>query len=131
MSHLEPTPDNSEILTFDPVELPSKYAKAIVAILTAAATVLATAITDNFVTLDERLGIALAIVNAIAVYLVPNLNAGVGRYAKLIVALVGTGLQAALPLIVDGTFPPSAWLLVLVAALGAVSVGIVPNRQTD
>lgn len=128
MSHL---PDNSEILTFDPVELPSKYAKAIVAILTAAATVLATAITDNFVTLDERLGIALAIVNAVAVYLVPNLSAGVGRYAKLIVALVGTGLQAALPLIVDGTFPPSAWLLVLVAALGAVSVGIVPNRQTD
>jgi hypothetical protein len=127
MAHL--TPDNSEILTFDPVELPSKYAKAIVAILTAAATVLATAITDNFVTLDERLGIALAIVNAVAVYLVPNLSAGVGRYAKLIVALVGTGLQAALPLIVDGGFPPSAWLLVLVAALGAVSVGIVPNRQ--
>lgn len=126
MSHL---PDNSEILTFDPVELPSKYAKAIVAILTAGATVLATAITDNFVTLDERFGIALAIVNAVAVYLVPNLSAGVGRYAKLIVALVGTGLQAALPLIVDGTFPPSAWLLVLVAALGAVSVGIVPNRQ--
>lgn len=135
MSHLEQgpfsEPDNSEILTFDPVELPSKYAKAIVAIMTAAATVLATAITDNFVTMDERLGIALAIVNAIAVYLVPNLSAGVGRYAKLIVALVGTGLQAALPLIVDGTFPPSAWLLVLVAALGAVSVGIVPNRQTD
>lgn len=125
MSHL---PDNSEILTFDPVELPSKYSKAIVAILTAAATVLATAITDNFVTLDERFGIVLAIVNAIAVYLVPNLSAGVGRYAKLIVALVGTGLQAALPLIVDGTFPPSAWLLVLVAALGAVSVGIVPNQ---
>ena len=112
---------------FEPVELPSRYAKAIVAILTAGATVLATALTDNFVTVDERFGIALAIVNAIAVYFVPNLSAGVGRYAKMIVAFVGTGLQALIPLLDGGGIPATTWLLVLVAALGAVSVGIIPN----
>lgn len=122
-------PDNSEILTFDPVELPSHYSKAIVAILTAALTVLAAALTDGVVVLDERFGIGLALVNALAVYLVPNLPAGVGRYAKAIVAVVGTALQAAIPLIVNGTLPASSWLLVLIAALGALSVGIVPNRQ--
>lgn len=129
MSHL--TPDNSEILTFDPVELPSMYAKAIVAIVTAGLTVLAAALTDGVVVLDERLGIGLAIVNAMAVYLVPNLPSGVGRYAKAIVAVVGTALQAALPLIVNGALPASAWLMVLIAALGALSVGIVPNRVLE
>ena len=126
MAHLNP--DSSEILSFDPVELPSRYAKAIVAILTAGLTVLAAALTDGVVVLDERFGIALAIVNAMAVYLVPNLAAGVGRYAKAIVAVVGTALQAALPLIINGTLPASSWLLVLIAALGALSVGIVPNQ---
>src|SRR5687768_14088661 len=127
MSHLDP--DNSEILTFDPVELPSKYSKAIVAILTAALTVLAAALTDGVVVLDERFGIGLALANALAAYRVPNLPAGVGRYAKALVAVVGTALQAALPLIINGTLPASSWLLVLIAALGALSVGIVPNRQ--
>jgi hypothetical protein len=129
MSHLEP--DNSEILTFDPVELPSMYAKAIVAILTAVLTVLAAALTDGVVVLDERLGIGLALVNAMAVYLVPNLPSGVGRYAKAIVAVFGTALQAAIPLIVNGTLPASSWLMVLIAALGALSVGIVPNRVLE
>lgn len=121
MTHLEPQPTAA-------VELPSAYAKAIVAILTAALTVLAAALTDGVVVLDERFGIALALVNAAAVYLVPNLPSGIGRYAKAIVAVVGTALQAAIPLIVNGTLPASSWLLVLIAALGALSVGIVPNR---
>lgn len=114
-------------LTFDPVELPSRYAKAIVAILTAAATVLVTALADSVVDLSEGLGVAVAIVNAVAVYLIPNLSAGVGRYAKLIVAVVGTAIQAAVPLVVDGSISGSSWLLILLAALGAISVGIVPN----
>jgi hypothetical protein len=124
-------PDNSEILSFEPVELPSKYAKAIVAIATAGLTVLAAALTDGVVVLDERFGIGLAIVNAMAVYLVPNLPSGVGRYAKAIVAVVGTALQAAIPLIVNGALPASSWLMVLIAALGALSVGIVPNTVPE
>ncbi|MBE1877304.1 hypothetical protein [Myceligenerans pegani] len=114
---------------FDPVELPSRYAKAIVAIIAAALSVLVTALTDDVVTLAEVLGIAVAVVTAVSVYLVPNLPTGIGHYAKAIVAVAGTALQAAVPLAVEGTIDVSGWLLILLAALGAVSVGIVPNRS--
>lgn len=122
-------PIHGEVLEFEPVELPSRYAKAIVAIVTAAVGVLVTALTDDVVTLVEALGVAIAVVTAVGVYLVPNLSDGVGRYAKGIVAVVGTALQAAVPLVSDGSIPMSGWLLILLSALGAVSVGIVPNRE--
>lgn len=113
--------------TFEPVEIPSRYGKAFVAIATAVLAVVVTALTDNAVTLVETLGIVVAGLTAVGVYLVPNLNGSVGHYAKAVVAVVGVAVQAAVPLVVDGAFPPSAWLLVLLAALGALSVGITPN----
>ncbi|WP_460708388.1 hypothetical protein, partial [Myceligenerans halotolerans] len=106
-----------------------RYAKAIVAILTAALGVLVTALSDDVVTVVEALGVAVAILTAVMVYLVPNLEAGPARYLKLMVAVVGTGLQAAIPIATEGTITSSGWLLILLAALGAVSVGIVPNRE--
>lgn len=123
MTHVQPN--------FEPVELPGHYSKAIVAVLTAALSFLVTAVTDNVVSVDERFGLALAIVTAVSVYLVPNFTGGVARYAKMIVAFVGTGLQALIPLLDGGGITPSAWLLVLVAALGAISVGIVPNTASQ
>lgn len=112
---------------FEPVELPSAYAKAIVAIGTAVLAVVVTALTDSTVTLTELLGILVAGVTAVGVYLVPNLPSGVGRYAKASVAIVGTALQAAVPLATGGDITLTGWLLIVLAALGAVSVGIVPN----
>lgn len=111
---------------FEPVELPSRYAKAFVAVATAVIAVLVTALTDNVVTVSEVLGISIAFLTAVGVYLVPNLEAGVGRWAKAIVAVVGTAVQAAAPL-VDGGWTTSSWLLVALAALGALTVGIAPN----
>lgn len=113
---------------FEPVELPSRYAKAIVAILTAVVALLVSALTDGTVTLTEVLTIFTAGVTAIGVYLVPNLPSGVGQFAKASVAVVGTAIQAAIPLATDGTITNSGWLLILLAVLGAVSVGIVPNQ---
>lgn len=113
---------------FEPVELPSRYAKAIVAILAAVVALLVSALTDDHVTLTEVLTIFTAGVTAVGVYLVPNLPAGVGRFAKAAVAVVGTGIQAAIPLASDGAITNSGWLLILLAVLGAVSVGIVPNQ---
>jgi|GEM_PF-2270780 len=115
--------------TFEPVELPSRYAKALIAIATAALSVLVTALADSTVTLVELLAVAVAVVTAVGVYLVPNLPSGVGRYAKAIVAVVGTGLQAAVPLVTEGAITPTGWLLILLALLGAVGVGVVPNTQ--
>lgn len=113
--------------TFDAVELPSRYAKAIVAILTAVVTVLVAALTDNRVSTVEVVQVAIALVAAVGVYLVPNLADGVGRYTKMIVAVVGAALQASAAILAQGDLGPQGVLTILVAALGAVSVGIIPN----
>lgn len=112
---------------FAPVELPSRYAKALVAILTAALGVLVTALTDNRVTPVELTNLAIAVLTAAAVYLVPNLPAGPGAWAKAIVAVAGTALQALAPLLLEGHVTPAGWVIVALAALGALGVGIVPN----
>ena len=116
---------------FAPVELPSHYAKALVAILTAAHAVLVTALDDSIITAVEGAHIGLAVLTAIGVYLVPNLPTGVGRYAKALVAVAGAGLQAAVPLLTDGDIAASGWLVIALAVLGAMSVGIVPNTGYD
>lgn len=113
--------------SFEPVELPSAYAKAIVAIAMAALTALVAALTDDQLTVVELVHVAVAVVTAVGVYLVPNLPSGVGRYAKALVAIAGTALQAAVPLLTEGSIGVSGWLIVILAALSAVSVGIVPN----
>ena len=119
----------TESTEFEPVELPGAYAKSFVAIVTAVLAVVVTALTDNAVSLMELLGIFVAGVTAIGVYLVPNLPTGVGRYAKVAVAVVGTALQAAVPLATNGEVSLTGWLLIALAALGALSVGIVPNTH--
>lgn len=116
-------------IEFEPVELPGRYAKALVAIGTAVLAVVVTALTDSTVTLAELLGVSVTGVTAVGVYLVPNLPVGPGRYAKAGVAIVGTALQAAVPLATGGDITLTGWLLIALAALGAVSVGIVPNQE--
>lgn len=113
---------------FEPVELPSRYAKAIVAILTAALGALYAGLNDDVLTLAEGLGVAVFVANVVGVTLVPLFPAGIGRWSKMLVAIAGMGLQAAVPMIVDGTIPASGWMLILIATLGAISVGIVPNQ---
>ena len=114
-------------VAFEPIELPSHYSKAIVAILTAAVVAVIAALTDDIVTAVEVTQIAVAIVAAIGVYLIPNLPSGVGRYAKALVAMGGAGLQALTTVLMDGSFTTQGALVVLLAVLGSVSVGIIPN----
>ena len=115
------------VAVFDPVELPSHYGKAIVAILTATVVAVIAALTDNFVSVVEVAQIAVAVTAAVGVYLVPNLPSGVGRYAKALVAMGGAGLQALTTVLMDGSFTTQGALVVLLAVLGSVSVGIIPN----
>lgn len=119
----------SNTTVFEPVELPSRYAKAIVATLTAVLAVIAAALTDDVVTSPELANVGLAILTAIGVYWVPNAPAGAARYLKAIVAVLGTALQALIPYLVEGTITTSGWLMVLLAGLGALAVGIVPNTD--
>ena len=52
----------------------------------------------------------------------------VGRYAKFIVAAVGAGLVAAIPLYADGHLSGQDWLVTAAAAVSAVGVFLVPNK---
>jgi hypothetical protein len=107
----------------------TRYTKAIVSILAAALVVLGAALTDNDVSTLELTNIGIAVVTAIGVYLVPNLPTGARRYAKGVVAFVGAGLAAVVTVLAEGV-TPSEWILVILAALGAIGVVVLPN-QTD
>lgn len=125
MSHLAPQPQ-----AFEPVELPSKYLKALVAILTAVLAVVVIATQDNVITLVEILNIVAAFLTAVLVYALPNVkDQTVGAWTKAIVAVLGTAVQAAIPLVVDGHISGQSWLLILLQAIGALTVGIVPNAN--
>lgn len=114
--------------TVEPIELPSKYAKAIVGLLTAVIGVVVTALADNILDTSELVNIAIFILTSIGVWLVPNLPAKVGNILKLLIALLGAGLQALASALSDG-ITTQEWLLILLAVLGAVGVGIIPNTN--
>ena len=130
MSHIDPTAPVTP--TFDPVEIPAKYAKAIVAILTAVVTVLVTALADNDLDDADLVNVGIAFLTAFAVYAVPNIHdQTIGAWAKLIVAFIGTALQALLPFLINGDVTTQQWLLVMLSAIGALGVGIVPNVNPE
>jgi peptidoglycan/LPS O-acetylase OafA/YrhL len=106
----------------------SLYAKAILYVALAAVTVLVTALTDNHVSVEELLNLAIVLLGAIVTYLVPNLDEGVRRYAKGIVACL-TAALVALASFLTGGVTLSEWMQVVVAALAAVGVVIVPNAS--
>lgn len=116
---------------FEPVEMPGRYAKAFVATATAALLALVAAMQAGPVEAVGVVHVALAVVSTIGVVWVPMFRAGIGRWLKMIVALVGTGLQALVPLLLEGTVTPQGWLMVTLAALGAIGVGITPNAPAD
>lgn len=115
-------------IEFEPVELPGRYAKAIVAILGAVVAMGVTALTDDVVTRVEVLGIVAFVLNAVGVELVRNQASGILRYAKALVAVGFLAVQAAIPIVANGEISTSGWLLILLAGISAFSVGIVPNQ---
>lgn len=103
------------------------YSKSILMIIASAVTVLVAALSDNVVTVPELVNVAIAIVTAVGVYLVPNLDSGLARYFKFIVALIGAALVSLSSVLTDGV-TSAEWLQILLAALAAIGVVIVPNK---
>jgi len=101
----------------------TKYLAQIVAVILAA---IAAALVDGLITPDEAVNLALLSVGAVATYLVPNLEAGVGRYAKLIIAAVTAGLTLLASSITDGV-TLAEWLMIGAAVLGAFTTYALPN----
>lgn len=109
------------------VELPGRYAKFIVAALTAVVAMVVTALVDDVVTQVEVLSIVAFVLNAVGVELAKNAETGILKYAKALVAVGFLAVQAAIPLLAEGEITTSGWLLILLAGLSAFATQAIPN----
>jgi hypothetical protein len=80
-------------------------------------------------TVQADCSIAVAVLSAIGVYLVPNLPGSLS-WAKTAVAVLLAGAQAAVQVAAADGITPQGWITVLLAALGVVGVYVVPNRPS-
>lgn len=104
----------------------TKYAKSIVYIALTAVMFLITALSDDALSVEELLNLAVAVIGAVVVYAVPNFSSTVGRYAKTIATAVTAGLLLAISFLTDG-ISLTEWMQIGVASLAAIGVYIVPN----
>ena len=101
-----------------------RYAKSLVALIIAGLTVLASALTDGYVSTGEGVQIAVAVTTAGSVYLVPNVPQW--PWLKTTVAAVLAVLNLATTLITNGLSWAEVVNLIL-AGLGVLAVYAVPN----
>lgn len=107
------------------------YAKSILLVIAAGIGILTAALTDGAVSSVEYVNIGIAVVGAVAVYIIPNLSAGIGQYAKFIVSGIAAALAALVvilgPSLGFESLGASDWLNVILAGLAAIGLYIVPN----
>ena len=103
-----------------------QYLPALGSVVVVLATVLAGALTDNRVTMPEAVVIAVATVNAVATYVVPNTTQW--PWLKVVVTAVLSAFNALQGYLSDG-LTANEWLLVLVAGVGATGVVAATNRM--
>jgi small-conductance mechanosensitive channel len=99
--------------------------KPIVTVFTAVVMALIGFLDDHVISSMEWLLITIVALNAITVYITPNLNAGVAKYTKAIIQFASAAVGALILFWSNGV-DLSEWLQVLVAALGAIGV-VVPT----
>jgi len=105
---------------------PAHYTKYIVQIVGVVLAALAAALVDGVITPDEAVNLGLLSLGAIATYVVPNLEAGLGRYLKLIVSAIAAGLTLLASSLTDGV-TLSEWLMIGAAVLATFSTYALPN----
>lgn len=102
-----------------------RYGKSIIAFLYAAAFVAIPQISgDHHIDPSEGVNLAIAIVTAGSVYLVPIFPAA--KWTKSTVAFLLAGLNIATTVILDGHLDPQDWLLIATSALGAIGITLAP-----
>lgn len=104
-----------------------QYAKSVLYIALAAAAFLVTALSDNRVTVEELINLAIITIGAVGVYWAPNVAGTSRAYLKGVVAFGVAGLVALLSFL-SGGVTPAEWLQVGIAALAGIGVVIVPNE---
>jgi hypothetical protein len=111
------------------LEGPMNYAKAIAAVLAAAASAVVAALTgDATVSTVEWINVAIATAGALSVFTAANVPGA--EYTKSILAALTAALMLAVNL-VDGGLDVSEWLQLGLAALGALGVYVVPNASRE
>lgn len=109
----------------------NKYTKAVVTILAAGLGIFVAANSDGVVTPVEYVNIGIALLTAVSTYLIPNLDSGVAKYAKSIVAFGGAALTALAVIVAHAAdwsgVSSNDWLGILLAGLAAIGVYILPN----
>jgi hypothetical protein len=106
----------------------STHGKAIVAFLYAVAVAVIPQVTgDRSAEPAELVAIAIAIVTAVATYLVPLAPSAPG--IKTAVAALLAALQVAATLILDGALDSNDLLLIAATALGALGIAVAPAES--
>jgi hypothetical protein len=102
--------------------------KTWLAALTAVASLLVGFLSDNSMSLHEWILFGGSFAIAIQMYVVPNLDASVAKYAKGVTAFV-TAALAVLIVVLPGGVTTSEWIQVGIAALAAIGVPLLPAPQ--
>lgn len=106
-----------------------KYGKSIIAFLYASAFVVIPQVTgDRHLDPSEGVNLAIAVVTAAGVYLVPLAPAA--KWTKSAIAILLAGLNVAATVILDQTLDPQDWMLIATAALGAIGISVAPAMSS-
>jgi hypothetical protein len=103
----------------------NRFGKAIVAALLAVVTAVHTLVSDEFITGAEWIQIAIAVVTAISVYLVPIFEYA---WVKTAIAVILAALNVLVTLITDGVSSGDL-VQVLMSALTVLLVAFAPARS--
>jgi 2-keto-3-deoxy-6-phosphogluconate aldolase len=105
-----------------------KYLKMLAAVVGAGLMAAVTAYSDNVITVQDKLTIAISVVTAANVFAAPNVWGAM--YTKTILAALGAVLVFVTSAITDG-ISTSEWYQIGVVALTATGVWLVPNRPDE
>lgn len=105
-----------------------RYGKAIAMVVVTVAAAIVAALSDEAIVNTEWFTVVLAGVGAVNVAIVPNLDATVGKYAKLVIA-ASTAVLTLGATLIDGGITGSEWLQLLIVGAGAVGVYGLPGPQ--
>jgi hypothetical protein len=95
-------------------------------VLVAVLAYLYAALTDGGVDSQEWVVVVYTGIGAVVVYVVPNMSAGIGRYAKAVAAFATAGL-AVLQVTIEGGLTTAETIEVLLA--GAAAIGLVVGTE--
>ncbi|MGW4487840.1 hypothetical protein ACWEOE_28830 [Amycolatopsis sp. NPDC004368] len=104
-----------------------QYAKAFVQVIATLLTALLPFIIDGALSSVDVINLCIVGCTALGVAVVPNLSAGVARYAKAVLAVLGAVLVLLTSFIADGHLSIDEIVQLASAALGAIGVYALPG----